>query len=192
MASTAFASNSPSTSIERDPAMVEDIRNPLYLHHAESPGAMLVSEVLIGENYHAWVRSMKKVLIAKNKFGFVDGTITLSSPLIKIPAAVDAWIRCDNMVGSWLMKAVSPQIRISITYRDMTLEIWNDLRDTHAQGNEPRVFELQKDIASINQGDSSIIAYFTQLKLYWDQLKNFKPALTYSCGKCTCNLSQRI
>ena len=66
---------------------------------------------------------MKKTLIAKNKFGFVDGTITLSSPLIKTPAAVDAWIRCDNMVGSWLMKAVSPQIRVSITYRDTTLEI---------------------------------------------------------------------
>ena len=96
------------------------------------------------------------------------------------------------MVGSWLMKDVSPQIRVSITYRDTTLEIWNDLKDTHAQGNGPRVFELQKDITSINQGDSSITAYFTQLKLYWDKLKNFRPTLTCSCGKCTCNLSQRI
>ena len=69
---------------------------------------MLVFEALIGENYHAWVRSMKKALIAKNNFAFVDGTITLSSPLVKTPAAIDAWIHCDNMVGSWLMKAVSP------------------------------------------------------------------------------------
>ena len=157
MASTASTSNSSSTSTERDPTLVKDISNPLYLHHAKSPGAMLVSEVLIGENYHAWIRSMKKALIAKNKFGFVDGMITLSSPLIKTPAAVDVWIHCDNMVGSWLMKAVSPQIRVSITYRDTSLEIWNDLRDTHSQGNGPRVFELQKDIASINQGDSSLL-----------------------------------
>ena len=104
----ASASNSSSTSSEQDLALVEDISNPLFLHHAKSPGAMLVSEVLIVENYHAWARSIKKALIAKNKFGFVNGTITLSSPLIKTPAAVDAWIRCDNMVGSWLMKAVSP------------------------------------------------------------------------------------
>ena len=107
MVSTTFASDSPSTSIERDPTLVEDIQNPLYIHHIESLGAMLVSKVLIGENYHAWVQSMKKPLIAKNKFSFVDGTITLSSPLMKTPAAVDAWICCDNMVGSWLMKAVS-------------------------------------------------------------------------------------
>ena len=79
MASIASTSDPPSTSIERDPALVEDIRNPLYLCHAESPRAMLISEVLIGENYCAWVRSMKNALIAKNKFGFVDGTITLSS-----------------------------------------------------------------------------------------------------------------
>jgi len=51
---------------------------------------------------------MKKALIAKNKFGLVNGSITLSSPLIKTLAAVDSWIHCDNMVGSWLMKAVSP------------------------------------------------------------------------------------
>ena len=104
------SNSSLSTSSEQDPALVEDMSNPLYLHHAKSPGAMLMFEVLTSENYHAWARSMKKVLIAKNKFGFVDGTITLSSPLIKTPAAVDAWIRCDNMVGSWLNKAVSPQI----------------------------------------------------------------------------------
>ena len=55
MAAIASASDPPSTSIERDPALVEDICNPLYLCHAESPGAMLISEVLIGENYYAWV-----------------------------------------------------------------------------------------------------------------------------------------
>ena len=84
--------------------------NSLFLHHAESPRAMLVSGPLIGENYHAWPCSMKKASIAKNKFGFVNGSITLSSPLVKTPAEVDAWIRYDNMVGSCLMKAISPQI----------------------------------------------------------------------------------
>ena len=134
------SNSSSSTSSEQDPALVEDMSNPLYLHHVESPRAMLVSEVLTGENYHAWARSMKKALIAKNKFGFVDGTITLSSSFIKTPAAINTWIYCDNMVGSWLNKAVPPQIKISITYRDTILEIWNDLRDTHSQGNGSRIF----------------------------------------------------
>ena len=62
--------------------------------------------------------------------------------MVKTPIAVDAWICFDNMVGSWLMKAMSPHIRVSITYRDTALEIWNNLRDTHSQGNGPKVFQL--------------------------------------------------
>ena len=104
----AEATNTSSSSSAQDPTLVKAISNPLFLHHANNLRAMLMSEPLIGENYHAWVRSMKKALVAKNKFGFVNGSITLSSPLIKNPAAVNAWIRCNNMVGSWLMKAVSP------------------------------------------------------------------------------------
>ena len=138
----AEATNTSSSCSVQDLALIEDISNPLFLHHVESPGAMLVSELLIGENYHAWVRSRRKALVAKNKFGFVNGSITLTSPLIKTPAEVDAWIHCDNMVGSWLMKVVSPQIRVSITYRDTALEIWNDLKVIHSQGNGPRVFQL--------------------------------------------------
>ena len=140
--SMAAATTTSSSSSVQDPALVEDISNLLFLHHAESPRTMLISEPLISENYHAWARSMKKALIAKNKFGFVNGNITLSSPLVKTPIAVDAWICFDNMVGSWLMKAMSPHIRVSITYRDTALEIWNNLRDTHSQGNGPKVFQL--------------------------------------------------
>lgn len=135
---------------------------------------------------------MKKTLIAKNKLGFVNGSITLSSPLVKTPVAIDAQIRCDNMVGFWLMNAVSPQIQISIAYKDTTLEIQNDLKDTHSQGNSLTIFQLQKDIASINQGDSSITTYFTQLKVYQDELHNFRPIPTCSCGKCFCNLTQKL
>ena len=119
----AATTTSSSSSSVQDPALVEDISNLLFLHHAESPRTMLISEPLISENYHAWARSMKKALIAKNKFGFVNGNITLSSPLVKTPIAVDAWICFDNMVGSWLMKAMSPQIQVSIIYRDTALEI---------------------------------------------------------------------
>ena len=28
--------------------------------------------------------------------------------------------------------------------------------------------------------------------MYWDQLHNFRPTPTCSCGKCTCNISQKI
>ena len=43
----AEATNTSSSFSMQDPALVEDISNPLFLHHAENPGAMLVSESLL-------------------------------------------------------------------------------------------------------------------------------------------------
>ena len=76
--------------------------DPLFLHHAESPSIVLVTQPLIGgENYSTWAQAVRTVLLTKNKLGFIDGSLTLSSPMVSTPSAVQAWIRCDNMVGTW-------------------------------------------------------------------------------------------
>ena len=107
-----------------------NLSDPLFLHPRENPGAILTSQPLIGgENYPAWVRSVRKSLIAKNKLGFIDGSLTISSPLVNTPVAAQAWIHADNMVGTWIINSVSPKLQGSIIYRDTTLEIWTDLRD---------------------------------------------------------------
>ena len=79
------------------------------------------------------------------------------------------------MVGTWIINSVSPKLQGSIIYRDTALEIWIDLRDTFCQGNGTKVFNIQKQIAEINQGDQSLTDYFTQLKVLWDQLLNLSP-----------------
>ena len=45
----------------------DDPSHPLFLHHGESPCAILISQPLVGENYPIWARSMKIALTAKNK-----------------------------------------------------------------------------------------------------------------------------
>jgi hypothetical protein len=32
--------------------------NPLYLHHGDSPGSILVTQLLTDDNYYTWSRSM--------------------------------------------------------------------------------------------------------------------------------------
>jgi len=39
-----------------------DCPNPFYLHNGENPGTPLVSQVLTGENYYTWSRSMLMAL----------------------------------------------------------------------------------------------------------------------------------
>ncbi|KAL0009567.1 hypothetical protein SO802_011069 [Lithocarpus litseifolius] len=187
-----MASTSTSSSSSRSSSILDDPSNPLYLHHEESPGAMLVYQPLVGENYPTWARSMQMALIAKNKLGFIDGTLTLSSPMVKTPSTIQAWIRCNKMVASWILNSVSQEIATSIIYRDTALEIWNNLKERLSQRNGPRIFQLQKDIVGITQGQSSITSYFTQLKVLWDELRNVQPFPVCSCGSCTCNLGQKL
>ena len=102
--------------------------DPLFLHHVESPSTILVTQPLTGgENYSVWAQVVRKALLTKNKLGFIDGTLTLSLPLVSSPLAMQAWIKCDNMVGTWLTNLVSPKLQSSIIYEDTNSEIWNDL-----------------------------------------------------------------
>ena len=74
------SSNQTSASITIDES------HPFFLHHAESPGAILASQPLIrGENYPTWARSMKRALRIKNKFWLIDGFASLTSAMEKIP-----------------------------------------------------------------------------------------------------------
>ena len=131
-------------------------------------------------------------MLTKNKLGFIDGTLTLSSPLVSTPSTVQAWIRCDNMVGTWLTNSISPKLVASIIYEDTALEIWNDLKNHFTQTNGPRVFNLQKEIVKLHQGEMSVTDFFTQLKVFWDQLQNLSPFPSCTYGKCVCNINKRL
>ncbi|RVW80139.1 Retrovirus-related Pol polyprotein from transposon RE2 [Vitis vinifera] len=81
--------------------VVEDSSSPYFLHNGDHPGLNLVSNLLIGANYHTWRRAMLMALTTKNKVGFVDGTISrpMSHDLI-----YGAWNRCSLDVNSYFTK----------------------------------------------------------------------------------------
>ena len=37
-----------------------------------------------------------------------------------------------------------------------------------------------------------MIDFFTQLKVLWDQLQNYNPFPSCTCGKCVCNVNKRL
>ena len=96
------------------------------------------------------------------------------------------------MDGTWIINSVSSKLQACIIYRDTVLEIWTDLKDTFSQGNGPKVFNIQKQIAELHQGEQSFTDYFTQLKVWWDQVQNLSPFPQCTCGKCVCNINQRL
>ena len=73
-------------------------------------------------------------LNAKNKLGFVDGSIP--QPAASEPTA-SIWSCCNSIVISWLLNAVSKEITDSLLYLDSAQAVWSDLHDRFCQSNAP-------------------------------------------------------
>lgn len=85
-----------------DNGMTKDTSNPYYLHHSDNPGTMLVSQPSTSDNYSTWNRAINMALSVKNKTGFTNGSI--KKPLTTNVLNYSQWIRCNNMVLSWIFK----------------------------------------------------------------------------------------
>ncbi|KAB2629719.1 hypothetical protein D8674_034514 [Pyrus ussuriensis x Pyrus communis] len=129
-----------------------EFSDPYTLHHSDHPGLILVSKTLDGNNYRQWSRAMRMGLSAKNKIGFIDGTI-------KAPAPSDvkhaAWKRSNNMVTLWIVNSVHSDIAGSIMYTETAV--------------------------ANRQGQLTVSAYYTKMKALWDELASYHDPFTCTC-----------
>ncbi|KAI9185245.1 hypothetical protein LWI28_005591 [Acer negundo] len=149
-----------------------NISNPYFTHHSDHPGLVLISKPLNGDNYSTWKRAMTLALNSKNKLGFVNGSISAPSKITD-PENYAAWSRCNDMVHSWIINTLSPEISDSVIYYSSANEVWEDLYERFSQSNAPRIFEIQRDIAYLRQEQLSVSAYYTKLKGLWDELSSY-------------------
>ena len=71
---------------------------------------------------------------------------------------------------SEIINCISPKIATSMVYHKTAKEVWKKLQDRFSQGNGPRVYQLQKDLASISQRQLYVIDYITNLSILWDEI----------------------
>ncbi|KAG5003445.1 hypothetical protein JHK84_027712 [Glycine max] len=101
-----------------------DPSNPYFFHPSDHPGHML-SKLMI----HA--------LIAKNKIGFIDGSIQ-SPPKKDKPSEFALWNQCKIMILSWLTHSVEPDLAKGVIHaktthheEDQLMQFLMGLNDTY-------------------------------------------------------------
>ncbi|KAJ0733953.1 putative transcription factor interactor and regulator CCHC(Zn) family [Helianthus annuus] len=158
-----------------------DPLNPLYLHPSDHPGMLLVSKSFDGIGFGAWKRAMTIALSAKNKLGFVTGEITKPND----PIQQQLWQRCNDMVISWILNTLSKEISESVLYTQTVHQLWNELHDRYGQANGAKLYQLQKNLCEISQGNDNIATYFTKVKSNWDELNALSGIPPCTCGHST-------
>ncbi|XP_074323025.1 uncharacterized protein LOC141659974 [Apium graveolens] len=132
---------------------------------------------------------MLLTLSAKNKIGFVDGSIQAPSPTT---VEFKHWERCNSLVISLLLFNLDDSISKSVLFMNTTKEVWDDLEERFGYASMTQIYSLEQQLLDIKQGHDSISEFFTKMKTVWDSLNDVSPLPHCTCKKCTCNLTQRI
>lgn len=68
-----------------------------------------------------------------------------------------------------------PSIAQSWVYMELATNVWKDLKERFSQGVHVCVAELQQEMNSLKQGNMSITDFFTEMKILWEELENYRP-----------------
>ncbi|KAJ0086552.1 hypothetical protein Patl1_07515 [Pistacia atlantica] len=86
------------------------------------------------------------------------------------------------MIRSCLLNSVSSDIVGAFLYASSTEELWNELKEHYGESNGPLIYQSQREIAAVSQGNETILKYSTKLKKLWDELNCILPVPDCNCG----------
>ncbi|XP_074346103.1 uncharacterized protein LOC141684864 [Apium graveolens] len=177
---TSNTSDDIDTSSDTQNLSIDNNFHPLYLHNNDQPRMILISKKLLGsENYSSWKRSIQIALSAKNKLVIVTGEFLSPSEKSTLYAH---WRRVNDMVITWILNTVFDEISNSMNYMDSASDVWNELSERFSVVSGHKIYEVQKDLFKLEQGNDSVEIYFHKLKGFWDELKALEPIIRCTCG----------
>jgi len=134
-----------------------EAHSPYFLHPCEGPGIIITAVVFDGKNYELWQRAIQTALRAKNKLGFIEGTLKRPETATEQEfSEADAWDLVNSMLCSWLLNVIEPKLWLNVAYIEIAHEIWEDLRKRYSVANLPKIHQLKAAIANCKQGNLDI------------------------------------
>ncbi|KAK3042543.1 hypothetical protein RJ639_000267 [Escallonia herrerae] len=131
---------------------------------------------------------MIHALTAKNKIGFINGSIEQPSEKDQ-PTEYALWNQCNSMILSWLTHSVEPDLAKGVIIAKTAYQVWEDFKDQFSQKNAPAIYQIQKSLAFFSQGTMTVSTYFTKLKGLWDELDTYRALPT--CNQMKAHDEQR-
>lgn len=181
----------PNTSVNSQ-NIVLNYNDPYFLCSADTSNQSIIAIVFNGSNYVNWSRAMKMALIARNKQGFIDGTLPKPSP----PSTdLQKWIRNDHVVLSWIINSIDKTLVESFIFIDTAFELWKEIKERYGQSNLPQLFDLHRSLFFMEQHDDSVASYYCKKKRVWDELQSLEGVPDCSCGaisNCSCGILHKF
>ena len=138
-----------------------------------------LSFVLLNEfNYLPWSRAVSLALGGRSKLGFINGSIEAPDDST---STYQSWLSKDQLVMSWLFNSMERKIAEIFSYFESSFQLWKSVKEMYGnQNNAARVFQLKKDITSMQQDGKPFVQLLGSLKKMWNELEVYRPHTTDS------------
>jgi len=73
------------------------------------------------------------------------------------------------MVISWLLRSIRKDIATSVLFCSTAKQIWDELELHYGQSQGTKIFQVQREINNLSQGNLFVSEYFTRCKILWDK-----------------------
>ena len=133
-----------------------------------------LSLVLLNEfNYLPWERAVTLALGGRSKLCYVNGAI----PMPEISSSsYEAWLCKDQLVMSWLLNSMERKIAEIFSYAESSMHLWKNLKEMYGnQNNSARVFQLKRDISSLQQKGQPFVQHLGKLTTMWNEMNVYHP-----------------
>ena len=115
--------------------------------------------------YLSWSRRVEAALVGRRLDGYLSG---VKAEPRSDSAEADEWRTTHALLYTWLLNSMIPNVASSVDGIRKVEDIWAKLKRTYAGAeNHMRVFQIQRDIEAVVQGDRSIQEYSMELEQLW-------------------------
>ncbi|KAL2247192.1 UNVERIFIED_CONTAM: hypothetical protein Sindi_2571500 [Sesamum indicum] len=128
----------------------------------------IISSPLNGNNWLAWSRAVR-----------IDGTSTQPREGAE---EIRQWKTTDYMVLTWILNTISKDIVNAYLYASSARALWIELEARYGESNGPLLYQIQRGINSMTQGNLGVATYYTKLKQLWDEMRVLMPITSCTCG----------
>lgn len=144
-----------------------DFTSLFFLGPQDRPGDYITPVRLKLDNFDAWKYAIRTPLMARRKFGFINGAIRSPTP----PCTEEDWLTIHSMLVSWLLNTIDLEVKSTLPKYDNAHMLWTDLHERYSIVNGPRIQQLKSDIAKCKQSKNMHVStYFGNLQVLWDEL----------------------
>ena len=118
-----------------------------------------------GTNFALWEFQFRIFVEGKGYSGILDG----SQKEEGTTEAKLQWKTKNAQVITWILNSVEPEITLSLRSFKTAATMWKHLQGFYSQVDQSRQFQLEYEIANINQEDRDIHGFYIEILKLWTE-----------------------